>query len=389
MQDNALTWTSSDESVATVNEKGEVTGLSDGTVRITATAFSRLSSYCMVTVGQGVSTERNFGECGNLGEIFTTEDGLWWRVSGPDTVVLLPENNKTQNYSGSYSSMAEIVVPATVSYAGKTYRVTAIAAEAFYFNSKTTSITLPEGLETIGNAAFFFASGLTSLNLPDSIRSIGAMALNGVSKAPLTIPASVEFIGDSAFSGSGVVDGDLPEGLTYLGDKAFSNCTGLTSITLPSTVETYGPNIFYGCSNVTYVELPQNMEKIPNGLLWSCTSLKRIYIPSSVREIGNAAFYSSGIEKLNLPDGLQEIEPWAFCSTKLKEIIIPDSVGTIGFRAFIYCDGVENCVVGSGVKEIGQDAFYFWNNKFEDQTDRKSTRLNSSHVKRSRMPSSA
>lgn len=368
MQDIDLEWSSSDESVATVNEKGEVTGVSDGTVRITATAFSRLSSYCMVTVGQGVPTERNFGECENLGEIFTTADGLWYKVSGPDTVVLLPENNKTQNYSGSYSSMAEIVVPAAVSYAGKTYRVTAIAAEAFYFNSKTTSITLPEGLETIGNAAFFFASGLTSLNLPDSIRSIGAMALNGVSKAPLTIPASVEFIGDSAFSGSGVVDGDLPEGLTYLGDKAFSNCTGLTSITLPSTVETYGPNIFYGCSNVTYVELPQNMEKIPSGLLWSCTGLKRIYIPSSVREIGNAAFYSSGIEKLNLPDGLQEIEPWAFCSTKLKEIIIPDSVGTIGFRAFIYCDGVENCVVGSGVKEIGQDAFYFWNNKFEDQT---------------------
>lgn len=335
MQDTAFTWTSSDESVATVNEKGEVTGLSDGTVRITATAFSRLSSYCTVTVGQGVKLDRNFGEAEHLGEIFTTEDGLWYKVSGPDTVVLLPENNKTQNYSGSYSSMAEIVVPAAVSYAGKTYRVTAIAAEAFYFNSKTTSITLPEGLETIGNAAFFFASGLTSLNLPDSIRSIGAMALNGVSKAPLTIPASVEFIGDSAFSGSGVVDGDLPEGLTYLGDKAFSNCTGLTSITLPSTVETYGPNIFYGCSNVTYVELPQNMEKIPNGLLWSCTSLKRIYIPSSVREIGNAAFYSSGIEKLNLPDGLEYIGKSAFAGDLDGETIhLPENLQYLGDTAF-------------------------------------------------------
>ena len=368
MQDTAFTWTSSDESVATVNEKGEVTGVSDGTVRITATAFSRLSSYCMVTVGQGVPTERNFGECENLGEIFTTEDGLWWRVSGPDTVVLLPENNKTQNYSGSYSSMAEITVPATVSYAGKTYRVTAIAAEAFYFNMKTTSVTLPDGLETIGGSAFFFASGIKTLHIPDSVKTIGAMAFNYVSNAALNIPASIEFIGDSAFSGSGVVGGDFPEGLTYIGEKAFLNCKGLTAITLPSTVETYGANIFYGCSNVTYVELPQNMEKIPNGLLWSCTSLKRIYIPSSVREIGNAAFYSSGIEKLNLPDGLQKIDQWAFCSTKLKEIIIPDSVQTVEYRAFIYCEGVENCVVGSGVKEIGQDAFYFWNNKYEDQT---------------------
>lgn len=368
MQDIALEWSSSDESVATVNEKGEVTGVSDGTVRITATAFSRLSSYCMVTVGQGVPTERNFGECENLGEIFTTADGLWWKVSGPDTVLLLPENNKTQNYSGSYSSMAEITVPATVSYAGKTYRVTAIAAEAFYFNMKTTSVTLPDGLETIGGSAFFFASGIKTLHIPDSVKTIGAMAFNYVSNAALNIPASIEFIGDSAFSGSGVVGGDFPEGLTYIGEKAFLNCKGLTAITLPSTVETYGANIFYGCSNVTYVELPQNMEKIPNGLLWSCTSLKRIYIPSSVREIGNAAFYSSGIEKLNLPDGLQKIDQWAFCSTKLKEIIIPDSVQTVEYRAFIYCEGVENCVVGSGVKEIGQDAFYFWNNKYEDQT---------------------
>ena len=368
MQDIDLEWSSSDESVATVNEKGEVTGVSDGTVRITATAFSRLSSYCMVTVGQGVPTERNFGECENLGEIFTTEDGLWWKVSGPDTVLLLPENNKTQNYSGSYSSMAEITVPATVSYAGKTYRVTAIAAEAFYFNMKTTSVTLPDGLETIGGSAFFFASGIKALHIPDSVKTIGAMAFNYVSNAALNIPASIEFIGDSAFSGSGVVGGDFPEGLTYIGEKAFLNCKGLTAITLPSTVETYGANIFYGCSNVTYVELPQNMEKIPNGLLWSCTGLKRIYIPSSVKEIGNAAFYGSGLEKLNLPDGLQKIDQWAFCSTKLKEIIIPDSVQTVEYRAFIYCDGVENCVVGSGVKEIGQDAFYFWNNKYEDQT---------------------
>lgn len=368
MQDIDLEWSSSDESVATVNEKGEVTGVSDGTVRITATAFSRLSSYCMVTVGQGVPTERNFGECENLGEIFTTADGLWYKVSGPDTVLLLPENNKTQNYSGSYSSMAEIVVPATVSYEGKTYRVTAIAAEAFYFNMKTTSVTLPDGLETIGGSAFFFASGIKTLHIPDSVKTIGAMAFNYVSNAALNIPASIEFIGDSAFSGSGVVGGDFPEGLTYIGEKAFLNCKGLTAITLPSTVETYGANIFYGCSNVTYVELPQNMEKIPNGLLWSCTGLKRIYIPSSVREIGNAAFYGSGLEKLNLPDGLQKIDQWAFCSTKLKEIIIPDSVQTVEYRAFIYCDGVENCVVGSGVKEIGQDAFYFWNNKYEDQT---------------------
>lgn len=69
--------------------------------------------------------------------------------------------------------MAEITVPATVSYAGKTYRVTAIAAEAFYFNMKTTPVTLPDGLETIGGSAFFFASGIKTLHIPDSVKTIG------------------------------------------------------------------------------------------------------------------------------------------------------------------------------------------------------------------------
>ena len=342
--------------------------MSDGTVRITAMAFSRLSSYCTVTVGQGVKLDRNFGEAEHLGEIFTTEDGLWYKVSGPDTVMLLPENNNFNNYTGSYASMPEVVVPATVEYEGGTYRVTALSANSFYFNSKTTSVTLPEGLESIGSTAFFFARNIKTLHIPDSVKTIGSMAFNGVASAPLNIPASIEFIGDSAFNNSGVVDGDFPEGLTYLGEKAFMGCKGLSTISLPSSVETYGANIFYGCANVTYVELPQDMEKIPSGLLWNCTGLKRIYIPSSVKTIGNAAFYGSGLEKLNLPDGLKKIDQWAFCSTKLKEIVIPDSVETIEFRAFIYCDGVENCVVGSGVKEIGQDAFYFWNNKYEDQT---------------------
>ena len=258
-------------------------------------------------MGQGVKLDRNFGEAEHLGEIFTTEDGLWYKVSGPDTVMLLPENNNFNNYTGSYASMPEIVVPATVEYEGGTYRVTAIAAEAFYFNSKTTSVTLPDGLESIGSTAFFFARNITTLHIPDSVKTIGSMAFSNV-PAPLTLPSSLEFIGDSAFNMSGVVDGDFPEGLTYLGEKAFFNCTGLTTISLPSTVETYGPNIFYGCANVTYVELPQDMEKIPSGLLWNCTGLKRIYIPSSVKTIGNAAFYGSGLEKLNLPDGLKKID---------------------------------------------------------------------------------
>ena len=367
MQDIALEWSSSDESVATVNEKGEVTGVSDGTVRITATAFSRLSSYCTVTVGKGEKTDRNFSEAPNLGKVFSTSDGLWWKVNGPDTVMLLPENNKAQNYAGSYKSFTELVIPSSVVFEGETYRVSAIAAEAFFYNNKIVSVTLPNTIEQIGAYAFWNCKALKSINLPDSILRIESYGLYYV-PAALEIPANVTYIGDSAFSFSGIVTADMPDSLQEIGDSAFSFCKSLETVLMPKHVEKLGQTIFYQSKALSYAELPQDLTEIPANMFMDCESLKYIHIPASVTRVGDGAFYGAGLERLTLPDGLKEIGQWAFCSLKIKEINIPDSVEKIEYRAFIYADKVEKCYIGSGVKEIGKDAFYFWNNKVEDQT---------------------
>ena len=62
MADTVLQWASQDESIATVDETGVVTGVADGVVEISATATSGLTAYALVTVGQGVPVRLCYGE---------------------------------------------------------------------------------------------------------------------------------------------------------------------------------------------------------------------------------------------------------------------------------------------------------------------------------------
>ncbi|MQP20529.1 leucine-rich repeat domain-containing protein, partial [Prevotella copri DSM 18205] len=58
----------------------------------------------------------------------------------------------------------------------------------------------------------------------------------------------------SAFSGcSGLTSLTLPSSVTSIGESAFSGCSGLTSLTLPSSVSSIGESAFSGCSGLSSI----------------------------------------------------------------------------------------------------------------------------------------
>ena len=81
----------------------------------------------------------------------------------------------------------------------------------------------------------------------------------------LTIPStingySVTSIGRYAFSDcSELTSVTIPDSVTSIGSSAFYNCSGLTSVTIPNSVTSIGGEAFSGCSGLTSVTIPDSV----------------------------------------------------------------------------------------------------------------------------------
>ena len=128
-----------------------------------------------------------------------------------------------------------------------------------------------------------------------------------------------------------------------IGDYAFKNCSGLTSLTLPSSVTRIGDYAFYNCSGLTSLTLPSSVTSIGEFAFRYCSGLTSLTIPSGVTSIGMSAFeYCSSLTSLTLPSSVNEIGIYAFhgCSG-LTSLTLPSSV-TSSIRDYIF-DGLKEC----------------------------------------------
>ena len=140
---------------------------------------------------------------------------LIYSVSYDGTITIQGIDNANENAN------IELVIPAEINGC----KVTTIASSAFSGCVNIKSVTLNDGLVTIGNWAF-----------------------DGTSISVVDIPATVTTIGEYAFSSClNLTKVTFQEGLKTIGNYAFTKCSLLTgNIVIPSTATEIGIDAFSG-----------------------------------------------------------------------------------------------------------------------------------------------
>ena len=175
----------------------------------------------------------------------------------------------------------------------------------------------------------------------------------------ITIPSSVTSLGNFCFSGcSGLTSITIPSSVTSLGIYCFSYCWGLTSITIPSSVTSLSDDCFYACSGIKAITIPSSVTLLGDGCFSYCSSLTSITIPSSVTSLGNYCFSGcSGLTSITILSSVTSLGDGCFenCSG-LTSITIPNTVTSLGNYCFS-CSGLTSITIPSSVTSLGKSCF--------------------------------
>ena len=320
------------------------------TYRVTAIgtmAFRECTNLTGVTIPSSVTSigEEAFYKCTSLPRVTipnsVTFIGINAFLSCSNLTSVDISNSLTSIPANAFActSLTSVTIPNSV---------TTIDQGAFSQCYSLTSVVIGSGVTSIGYNVFGNNTTITYIeckgNTPPTIDS-STFTSSHYSNATLKVPRNFESTYRSAEYWSNftdIVSYDIEKnGIYYLitseenktvevtyKDNSYNSYSG--SITIPSTVQhnnktyrvtTIDNYAFYGCSGLTSVTIPSSVTTIESWAFRDCSSLTSVVIPNSVTTIGQVAFY-------NCP--------------QLSSVVIGSGVTSIGIAAFNYCTALTS-----------------------------------------------
>lgn len=255
----------------------------------------------------------------------------------------------------------------------------------FTYGTQLTQILLPSSLTSI--SSFSDCINLASIDIPNTVVNIESNAFENTAWLN-NKPNGVVYAGNVVYKYKGTMPSnshiEIRTGIVTIAPSAFSKCSGLTSISIPNTLETIRFRAFSDCINLSTIFIPNSVNKIeekafentnwfnnqPDGIVYGGNAAykykglmppeTKVEIKTGTVSIGYEAFaYYSNLSQITIPNTVKDIDTGAFgLCTGLTSISIPSSVLNIGKVAFAGCSSLTSISIPNSVIEIGTNAFY-------------------------------
>ena len=190
----------------------------------------------------------------------------------------------------------------------------------------------------------------------------------------LVIPEEIDghkviALGDNAFKGKKLLEYvEIANTVTYIGSQCFESDKELANVKLSSNIKRMESGAFGNCTSLTEITIPKSLEEAGReygfgmydyGPFCGCTNLKTVKLEKGLTQIaGNLFMRCYGLEDIDIPDTVTTIGENAFkLCTSIKSVTIPDTVTYIGSQCFESDKELVNVKLSSNIKRMESGAF--------------------------------
>jgi hypothetical protein len=306
--------------------------------------------------------------------------------------ILLPVGTQSYDYSANSDQVVGKLAFGNLVVDGQ---ITVLGGSCFYQLPGLSSISLPQGLQTIGEQAFSGCGDLTGvLSIPTDVDSIGTEAFAGCNFSDVNLNGNANFhfadnVGDAKIllpvgtqsydysSTSAQISGKLAIGELGIPDdappfaigvSAFDGCTGLSGeLVIPDNVTSIGNFAFKSCENITALSFEEGVQTVGRQAFRECANLRNaLTIPNTVTSMGitgdqNGVFDSTNIPSIAFGSGMSTITSnfvgGGVENISLRKVELSSTITTINNTAFDLCFALNNVSFNDELVSVGDFAF--------------------------------